>query len=242
MSLQLKYVSSVRKQLKRFATWDPGAPVRLGDYGVLRQRTFERLGHVDEFGIDPKQLGSIQSDPATFEFTTVGTTVAQAEASGRGSATPKLPSARASITVRFAADDSLFIRAHESRWIELAHVREVADALRKTNRWDFSWKIVAGLRTASSLSVLMGAEAGCSVKIEGSADALQQLNVGTLKTGTDVRVSGSAALKVIGAKGPFLLDLIRVRRFFGGATRNAAPIPTEPFEPVSPEDVTEDDI
>jgi hypothetical protein len=46
MALAELYATELRTQLRRFATWEPGTPMELGDFGELRGSLFIRLGNV----------------------------------------------------------------------------------------------------------------------------------------------------------------------------------------------------
>jgi hypothetical protein len=145
--------------------------------------------------------------------------------------------------IKFAEANALFIRAQSSHWIEVANLRQLATELQKTKRWDWRWKLITGMRIASPLAVIMSASAGAAVSIEGTAKALEEFGLGSLGSETDLSITGDAALKMIGAKGPFLLELVRILPFLGparaaGSTGN---LELDPYVVVSPELFVEDD-
>jgi len=77
----------------------------------------------------------------------------------------------------------------------------------------------------------MGAAKGSSVTIRGSADVLQQLGVGRLEGTSEFSVSGELALRYVGSRGPILVDLFRLNRFFGLFSAAASPVGGMQVEP-----------
>ena len=51
-NLRNLYTSAAKSNLGNlFGNWDPTAPIKLGDYGLLHGDWFERLGSLSEFGV-----------------------------------------------------------------------------------------------------------------------------------------------------------------------------------------------
>ena len=67
MSLQSKYSSVVASELRHHAVWEPGEPVRLGDYGVLQGSRFTVHGNIeDDFGLQFDPAALAPADPMIF--------------------------------------------------------------------------------------------------------------------------------------------------------------------------------
>lgn len=235
MSIKGDYATSIRKEIDRYAVWEPGEPLQLGDYGLLHDKTFEKRGNISEFGAT---FHHAESKPALYEFTSDGTTMS--EASVDGSTTVGGPGgSRFSLEFKFSRDHGLVIRAAESYTTEISDLHMLAMALRKLPRWEFRWKIVAVLRTASNATILMSRSANSSVKIEGSADAVQEFKLGNLKAELGLAITGEVGYKMVGAQGPILLDLVHLRHFGRDVTRTREP--DKPFERVPTDMSTGDD-
>ena len=51
MALGPKYCKQIKEELRRNANFPPNRPIALGDYGVIRDDVFERLGNVSHLGL-----------------------------------------------------------------------------------------------------------------------------------------------------------------------------------------------
>jgi hypothetical protein len=232
MSLGKKYRDAVSGQLNRHAVWEPGDPIATGDYGRLDEKGFLKLGHIREFDVGVEPVIE-HSEPKLFEFTSKGTTVARAEAS-----TPDTISdiASAALKIAFTEADSIYLRADHTVTSAISNLREVANALRLTSRWEYGWLVVNGVTTARRLSVVLSDKEGAEIVVRGSVNLLNAFQAGTVQAGAGLAVEGDTAYKAIGTSGPFLCDLVRLRRFLGGTARAALPgsLVVEPYEAVLP--------
>src|SRR6266852_6299035 len=100
MNVQLKrtFAASVRKQLDRYPVWEPGTPLALGDYGVLRDKTLHKLGNLHALGIT---FSKTRGNEARYQFQSRGTRVNEAHASGSVKASGLGAPLRSSIELRF---------------------------------------------------------------------------------------------------------------------------------------------
>jgi len=244
MSVQLKhdFAASVRRQLDRYAVWEPGEPFALGDYGVLRDKTLHKLGNIRAFSVT---FATIRGAETHYQFASQGTSLIGAHANASlkpfGLSAPVL----ASLELRFSEDHGIFIRAERSRVSEIGELRQVALKLRDSGQWDFGWKLVTELREVNPATIIMGSSAGSSLKIEGASDLLEQFNIGALKAGATIAFTGEAALQVVGIVGPIFLDLCYLPRFWRGDISKAAvpvdQLPEEPYVRLSANPRIEDD-
>jgi hypothetical protein len=86
-------------------------------------------------------------------------------------------------------------------------------------------------------TILMYSSANSVLRIEAHVETLEQFKSGALQGHAGLKMSGEAALKIIGAAGPFLLDLIHLPRFFGTVGRGGiveTGLPKEPYIAVEP--------
>jgi hypothetical protein len=239
MGVKSDYATSVRNEIDRYAVWEPGQPLALGDFGELHDRTFEKRGNIKDFGISFEERFSSK---AFYEFTSAGTSIAEASLDGSVSIGMSVASPRASLEFKFAQERGLFLRAADSYTIQVDSLYNLAADLSRMPEWKFHWKVIAEIRIAPSAIILMGRAANSTVKIEASVDALEQFRLGKLKADAGLNMTGEVGYKVIGVRGPLLVDLIRVRRFWGNAIRQLDGVDAkEPYERVSTAVETEDD-
>jgi hypothetical protein len=238
MGVKTDYATSVRNEIDRYAVWEPGQPLALGDFGELHDKTFEKRGSIKDFGIS---FGEVSSSKAFYEFTSAGTSIAEASLNGTISVGLPIASPRASLDLKFARERGLFLRAADSFTVQIDNLYNLAAALSRLPDWKFHWKVIAEIRIAPSAVILMGRTANSTVKVEASVDALEQFRLGKLKADAGLSMTGEVGYKVIGVQGPLLVDLIRIRRFWGDAVRQLDGVDAkEPYERVSTID-TEDD-
>lgn len=226
------YTRTVTSETGRYAVWEPGDPVLLGDYGTSASGIYKKLGNIAEFGVSFNQ----ESTGAGFwEYTSEGVLTASSDVAASVLGVAGGPEAALEIT--FAREKSLFVRAGESSWVQIANLREVAEALAKTKRWDFGWRLVTGVREAGSLLVVINRSRGSRVVVSGSVDALEQLKLGQLRLDGSVQISGDVEHKYAGMNSPFLVSLAKIRRFaIFGRVKHAlgeGEIP-EPYEELDP--------
>src|SRR5258707_157619 len=126
MSVKSEYVSAVRREIDRYAVWEPGQPLELGDYGELHGKTFEKRGNIRDFKVAAKELSGA---PALYEFTSAGTTIAEvkAEASLSTGAVESVP--KLALEFKFSRENGLVIRAAQSHTIQVSNLQDVAAAL-----------------------------------------------------------------------------------------------------------------
>ncbi len=244
MNVQLKrdFASAIRKQLDRYAVWEPGAPLALGDYGVLRDKTLYQLGNIRALGVTFAEIGGNETP---YQYQSKGTNMIEGHVSGSIQPSGMAAPLRLSLELRFEEERGIFIRAERSRVRQIEELRQVALKLRENSAWKFRWKLVTEVREVRPGSIIMGSTAGTSLKFEGEADLLEQFKIGSLKGGTALSFTGSAALQVLGVEGPIFFELSYLPRFWRGSIKQAAvpieELPEEPYARLGTQMAIEDD-
>jgi hypothetical protein len=242
MKLKSDFAASIRKQLDRYPVWEPGAPLGLGDYGVLRDKTLHILGNIRSIGIEFRKT---TGNETTYQFASNGTHLTSAQASGSVTPPGLGTGVNVSMELQFKEEHGIFIKALRSRVVQMADLRDVAIALRNSGRWEFSWKFVTEVRDVHPGTIIMGSSAGSTLRIEGSSDLLEQFNIGSLETKTGLSFTGEAALQVVGVQGPILMDLSYLPVFWGGDIQQAVvpgtTLPTDPYLRLETHTGVEDD-
>lgn len=236
MSLQKIYSKAVRRELSRHPVWEPGSPVALGDYGMLQDGVFQRLGNYVDF-LPTEALSVDHSKPSSLEFVSVGTNVNYFGVNGAPSESlGALIGATAEIRIEFGSENSLYVKSASTASEEIGNLNAICTKLRACKGWDFSWVVVSSIRKATNLAMVLGASKSSKVSLKGSIDALKAFDTGQIASESGLVVSGEAAYKCLGATGPLLLNLIRMRRILGGITKAASPgtLAIKPYEDVDP--------
>ena len=231
MTLQLKqdFAVAIRRQLDRYPVWEPGGPLALGDYGILRDRTLHKLGNIGTFGFT--FVESVGSE-TPYQFASEGTRLLGIRARGEIEPAAQAASIEASAEIHFNHAHGIFISALRSRVTEIRELRELALKIRESGKWNYAWKLVTEMRTVNPGTIIMGSSAGTTLLVEGASDLLEQFQIGGLTIGTKLRFTGEAALQVVGVEGPVFFDLCYFPRFFSDdIKRAAAPVDDLPAEP-----------
>ncbi|MFT3912388.1 MAG: hypothetical protein QM737_23375 [Ferruginibacter sp.] len=211
MGLEKKYKKSIANELNRFAIWEPGENISLGDYGVVENGDFQKMGNIKD---DFKTQFSIQRTPKSFwEYASVGTKHSD-NSSTVGLDGKQIPvNGKACFQISFENAFSLFIRTNNSVNSNIANLNEVCKQLRTIKQWKFKWCFVVGIKAADNSIILMNSKANSNILIEGSAAAITKFSNVTINSKHKIEISGDAALKYVGIKGPFLMVLVQLNRF-----------------------------
>jgi hypothetical protein len=235
MSIQRKYCKAVATELNRYAVWPPGSSIELGDYGNLEDGTLLKLGNVRE-SLLPDNVVTERSAPSVLEFTSAGTRVVllNPKAAVNTPLDPGTAAISAELRISFERANSVYLRAARVTTDEITNLDAVCDTLRRRQRWDFGYVLVSKVTTASKLSLILSATERAEISVQASADVLKAFDSGNAAGNANIAISGDAALKVVGASGPFLFDCVRLRRILGGVKRGAQPggLAIKPYEPV----------
>ena len=216
MNHKVQYGSTLRKELGHFPIWDVGTLVAAGDYGVVDDNCFARLGNLaDDFQATPVVE---EGPPSAYEFATRGTLLGDVAVEG-GAAT-----ATARLEVSFDAAYSLCIRAPDSIVSSIRNIAEVVQQLKNaTSRatgltWNRRHCFVASVRKTPCLTLLMNTSRKSSIVLKADAGLLSLLHGNKLLGEAKIDVTGDAGLKSIGMAGGVYVDLVKTRFLGGGAT------------------------
>lgn len=230
MTIQARYCKALAKQLSRHAVWQPGSPLLLGDYGTLRSGQFLKLGNIADF-LGQDRIVSIQSKPSKLVFTSNGTTTAlikgdAAVCQGESNA------AAAKFRIKFQDEYSIYLRGSGVRSEDITNLQTVTQQLRGIDAWNTGWMIVSNVTAAKLLSVILAGGKNSEVSIQASAGVLEMFDTGEAEATAKLQISGQLGYSSVGASGPFLFDLVKLRRILGGIKKGALPGQEFPFERV----------
>lgn len=231
MAIHARYCRALAKQLSRHAVWQPGGPLLLGDYGTLRNGLFLKLGNVEDFrGLD--RIARSQSKPSKLVFTSSGTTTAFTKGEavvGQG----ELNVIEAKFRIEFQDEYSIYLRGSGVRSEEITNLRTVTEQLRGIESWNTGWMIVSSITVAKLLSVILAGGKNSEVSVQASAGVLEMFDSGEAEATAKLQISGQSGYSSVGASGPFLFDLVKLRPVLGGIKKGALPAGQElPFENV----------
>lgn len=170
MSLAKRYTREIRKQLKRFAAWEPGTPLQLGDYGQLDGALFQRIGNVSQLGVAFSALDDGTSDRISYaskgavDFSTDLDADADVPAAVRG---------KAALKVSFKTESAVMFNAADVHFEAMADQRELGRQILELyaeGEWDARHSIIVELSRAGSTTVIISAGSSASILLVAEGD------------------------------------------------------------------------
>ncbi|MBC7924560.1 MAG: lipase family protein [Bryobacteraceae bacterium] len=212
MALGPQYCKQLRRELRRHANFPPNRPVALGDYGVLRDEVFERLGNVRQLGITFEIIeGTAQT---TFTFKSHGSVdfalIAKGDVQPGG-----IPAVRAGLEVKFSRAEAVFFNAAGCTVKAIDNVAAVGTALvqlLREGRWEADFHVVTELNLAAKTTAIASADRNSEIRLEAKSPALEAIQLGDASLDLQVKRSRNTALEIVTEGGNIpLMQLSRIR-------------------------------
>ena len=216
MGLGQQYCRQLRLNLTGLhANFPPNRPLALGDYGVLRDDVFQRMGNITQLGIT---FGTIDGPASsTFQFKSQG--AVDVDLLAKGDVAPGgLPVVKAGIEIRFTKQDAVFFNAAGctvSQVDDLAAIGNALTALLREGRWDSEFRVVTNLVRATHTTAIASADRNSEIKLEATSDALAAIDLADASLRLQTKRSRSTALELVTASDQTpLMQLSRLRGLF----------------------------
>ena len=130
MKIQKEYAKSVRMQLNHHVVWEPGFSIEIGDYGMVEDYHFKKLGSINEFG---ENFNFSESNPRFWEYSSSGTTTLKSDNQiGLTPLTNMATEISGQLKINFEHSFSLFVISSKSKWQTATDVDQVAQKNKKT--------------------------------------------------------------------------------------------------------------
>lgn len=203
------YLKALHGRFGLLGAWPPNQRVEPGDIGVLEDGALRRVSALHHLGVEVELSRSPQPGALEYSEGAEVRTSAQAEA-----ATGVLPGApQASARVRFTHECGFLFSASgltEVRIDDTLGVQAAILDLWRKGSWDPDWVVVDRVLSADVLTVLISAQRGVEVDLDGSS-AGQGAALGLGRSGGDtLRFQGEAGLTPL--YGALRLDRRLVRK------------------------------
>lgn len=212
MGTARRFSRALHDEIDVYAAWLPVTNnFRLGDYGVISDGVFAKLGNIDEFKVKFNEEDGAQSH---LKFRSAGTKVGHFVA---GASAPALPQADidAKLVIEFTAGDSFYINANLTS-SEMQNVAQVGRALHRVEGWRPKYRVISSIYAAKHCTIISSRKAGSKIELSGTANALQMLELGQASAGVTVSSEESVGLELIGRSGVVGLRMFKLRRFGDG--------------------------
>lgn len=212
------YTEAVYANLRPLrANWEPGHPVRLGDYGPLDGQAFLPQGNVADLGID---IGRVIADDVGDQkiFTSSDNVSVSFTARGASAANPAV-TVKAGVELSFDSANTAFFNAAHCSYEVIADKRALADhvmALHASGKgaWKREWAVVTDLVRSKATTIAVASAANARLSIEASGD-VAQIDLADASIGLAIRAARNVGYQVIAASGLTpLLGLSQIQSSF----------------------------
>jgi hypothetical protein len=249
MSLPDDYNKALRKTAAFYAAWFPiTTPFRIGDYGLVHDGVFQKIGHLDDLREDGFNvpIRTAPGQPAQLDLVTEGVKTIRTVA-GVEAPVPSFPAGEisATLTYEFQKQNSFVVKAVEMTVEQMENIQQIAEELarlRREDKWSHQYRVVSSTYTASDSLVLLAQKANTSVSFEATASALKLLDSGKVEVKPTISSSSDTVLKVVGKTGPLGLKLFKLKviSLFGDKIKLLKEQPLQPDEKAIEADWGED--
>lgn len=205
MGLAQQFSNTIGSLLNIFAAWLPITnSYALGDFGVIADGIFAKIGNIKDFGIDFKVANGVD---ASIDFASAGTRIKKMVMGIEVNVIPE-SAINPMLVFEFESSNSFFIKAPIVRQNHLENVHELAASLKVNKRWRSNYKIVHQTYTAFDASIISTIDAGAKISFTGDAKALQNLQLGS--SSVAITSSSKLGLNIIGEEGIIGLGLFQI--------------------------------
>jgi hypothetical protein len=213
MGLPNQFNDIIQRDLNVHAAWLPITQnYSLGDYGLISDGVFSKLGNISEFNV-PFQQSTGPSVSINYK-----SDISRVTKFAGGTVVQAIPATAidAKVTLKFDKAQSILIKSPSIKVTAIGNVQQVANQLKKTDGWKRKWTVVFETYHAEEPVVMSTKEAGTEISFTGDAAALESLNLG--KTGLSFSVEGNKTigLDFQGKAGIIALGLFKLRLIGGG--------------------------
>jgi len=206
MGLARRYNRILKRELKCHAAWIPFTDrYRVGDYGVLDQGIFRRLGNISELGV----VFGTQTGDGRGPFAFKNASVREVKLGGAGD----LGRGRAEFKLHFKRKKRVFVAGGGLKVEQMASVALAAKEIRKLAGWrHLKYVLVDKVYYATDAVVVASRTGNTDVTISGSVDAIKAFKAGEVSASLSLSSSSELSLEIFGKQGPIGLGLVRVRQ------------------------------
>lgn len=206
MGIPRSFNNIIKKHLNVNAAWLPITNnYGLGDYGIISDGVFAKMGNIREFNIP--FIESTGPD-ASIDFTSANTSIMKFAAGSEVSVIPA-GAIDAKISYKFESEKSFLVKAPVIKVSEIQNLYELATKLMTIKTWGRKWKIVYQVYHALDPLIISTISSGTELTLSGNADALRNFKIAdaSIELGSNKELG----LKTYGKAGIIALGLFRLR-------------------------------
>jgi len=188
MGVEATYTRTVYNQLGYYANWQAGSPLKLGDYGTVEGRWFQRIGNIKQLGLGTPGIVS-GTRGVSKRFLSSGSLGIDVDA-GAGGAIGPGAKVNGTLTVEFGTDDSVFFNAIDYAESMIDDLKALQDAVKNLGeKWDRNWAVVTRQIAATSYLSAVSKKAQAKIVFDatGKFAAIADLDDATVKFAASTR-------------------------------------------------------
>lgn len=237
VGIAAQFSKSLHKEINAHAAWFPVTnSFELGDYGLVSDGVFQRIGNIAEFSVE---FTSKASKPASIDFKSEDAKLVSVVADAEVNALPDAP-IDARFRIELGKKGSYYARAADTTAIEMTNIREVAGGLARALGWRRKYRVVSSIITGHDCLIVTAQADHATYELSGQASALKNLNVGAMRAGVSITNDTNVGFTVAGETGVVGLRLFKLR-WFGDQVQLLGPEGKADYE-VDTADELEDDV
>jgi hypothetical protein len=233
----------LKDRVKISAAWYPVTNAfDIGDYGVLSEGIFVKLGNIrNDFAIFPQREAG---PPSILNFTSKGTNIVRVAGNIKVEAFDDT-NVDSKLRVEFSRENSFLLKARLTV-SQMANLNQVAYSIYHHPQWEhwrYKYRVVSATYTGENCALISSTSANSSIELEGKANALKQLDVGAVAVGVGIRNRNEIGLDIVGQSGVVGLSFFKLTWWSGADPKVLSSTDTLPSEMlVDPESLTKDDV
>lgn len=210
------YTEAVYDNLKPlYANWEPGSPVQLGDYGMVRDRTFIQVGNIEA---DLQIKFSPRKSPVKDNkvFSSKGS--ADIKFIGKGTVPINgVVNAKAMLQIDFSSEKAAFFNAADCEYTMIADKAILGKEIMKrfnSGDWDREWAIITDIVKAGATTVAVSGGSSSSIAFQASGD-VPNINLADASIGLTVASSKNIGYQIVAQQGLIpLIGLCKIQSSF----------------------------
>lgn len=210
-SAQEQYTNEMKKRFGYYATWNPGLPLSLGDFGVLEGNIFRKISNLTEINLNFE----IEEDPneSDLEHNSHGNISIKTKVAGSAS----IPNSSLSINdagliIEFGKENSTLFKATHTVSPTIKDVLKIGATiikLFKAGKWDKNWVVITELVVAKTSTIIISNSSNGLIELKANAN-VDAVSFDLADAAFNFSVSSSRGLETKIISGSGLTPLFRI--------------------------------
>lgn len=237
MGVPAEFSKRLHEAIGAHSAWPPVTnSFGLGDYGLVSDGIFQRLGNIQEFDIG---FASSESPAADLDMKSSDATRVAMVANVVVDALPPAP-IDAKLRIELGGKGSYYAKATRMTSVDMTNVGQVAGALERAPGWRRKYRVVRSVIVAHDCLLVTASADQATFELSGNADVLNVLNIGAAGASVSITNDTNIGVTIVGRTGVIGLRLFKLK-WFSGDPRFLKPGEEADFDDAT-DDELEDDV